>query len=377
MLPHFHFHKLFKLKDEIHELYVNRSMRALAYSLIGVFIPLYLLNIGYSLDEILLYFFGIYATVAVFTPVVALMERKIGTKRTVSLSTFFTIILFAFLFTTEIYHWPIIIIFILQGVEHIFYWLPTNINFARYSKKGYRGRELGVFVSLPFMISVIAPVVGAWIIVSTSFDSLIIIAITIFISSSAVLYLTPEHKYSWKKVSRAFSKKNLNFFSLFWAKGAVYASILLWPVFIFLIFPDYIFVGSATTLAGIAAFVITLIVGFLTDKINKLKLLKFAAILNFLVWIIAIFVTDPIQAYAVSIFKGFALIPMALPAFSLACEEANKQNISEFFMFREIALAFGRCSLLIVAILMPDNLKFQSVFVISAIASLYFLFFRS
>ena len=54
MDAHKHFHML--QNKEVDELYVNLGLRAFSFGLISIFIPLFLLNLGYSLFEVFVFF---------------------------------------------------------------------------------------------------------------------------------------------------------------------------------------------------------------------------------------------------------------------------------------------------------------------------------
>ena len=50
---HIHMHNIFRLKSELGEIYLNQVIQTFALALIGVFIPIYLLKLGFSLPVVL------------------------------------------------------------------------------------------------------------------------------------------------------------------------------------------------------------------------------------------------------------------------------------------------------------------------------------
>lgn len=376
MYPHFHLHKLVRLKDEMHEMYLNRVLRTFAFSLIGIFIPIYLLNIGYTLNNVILYLIGQYLTMFLFSPFTGIIESKIGVKKTMFLGTSFFIVFFFLLFTIHIYYWPLLLLSIFYGIEQSLYWIPAVTNFAKFSKRGVRGREVGNWISLSQAVTVFAPLIGAWIIVSTGFDILLIIASILMILSISILFLTPDHVFPLGRMWSAFSRKNLNFFFLFFSKGSIHTANLIWPLFIYFIFPDYFFIGIAATLAGAASAMFTFFIGQISDRTSKLKILRISTFANILVWGAAVFVTTPTQVYILSFIKGFAYMMMVVPSFAIVCRESLKQNTVGFMIFREASYSLSRVVFLIILLLLPFSIKFQSVFILAAVFSLYFLFFK-
>ncbi|MGM5487642.1 MAG: hypothetical protein ACQESG_01710 [Nanobdellota archaeon] len=50
-----HFHLTYLLKKEINEIYIMNSLHTFAISSVGIFVPIFLLNRGFSLLLVLLY----------------------------------------------------------------------------------------------------------------------------------------------------------------------------------------------------------------------------------------------------------------------------------------------------------------------------------
>ena len=65
---HFAIHRVVKIRNELEEIYLNQVIRTFAVSLIGIFIPIYLLNIGFALNEALFYLMVVMATLGTTSP---------------------------------------------------------------------------------------------------------------------------------------------------------------------------------------------------------------------------------------------------------------------------------------------------------------------
>lgn len=369
-----HLHFLSKIKNEIQEIYLNRMIHAFALSLISVFVPIYLLNLGYAFNLVLIYLISEYLAFLVFSPISAFLNKKLGVKHTIFLNIPFLLLHFSLLFTLQSFNWPLIFIGISLGISKGLYWISINSDFATHSNK-LLGKQVGYLVSLPKIVVIITPFIGGLIILFLGMHSLIYIVSFLLLSSLVPLFLTadykPNLKYSWKKV---FSKKNIKFFDSFIAKGILFVSGLIWIFFIHSIVETYSKIGLAVTLGALGAALFTILIGRLSDKYSEKKLLKFGAFSNAFFWLILLFVTTELQIFILAFFKGILFVLISIPLFILACKEAKKENVTEFMVFREIGLSCGKILPILILLFIPQ--KFMFTFIMASLASIYFLFVK-
>ena len=72
--------KLFQIKSEIQEVYWNLVIQTFAKSLIGIFLPLYFLTIGFSLTEAVAFAFIYFASLTIFSPLSGRLTARVGYK---------------------------------------------------------------------------------------------------------------------------------------------------------------------------------------------------------------------------------------------------------------------------------------------------------
>jgi hypothetical protein len=85
------FHNHF-FSNPLNQLYVSMAIRSFGISLVGLFIPVYLhVQLGYTLQQTLVYFISAGVFFALVTPLVAMMTHKIGIKHVIALSVPFYI----------------------------------------------------------------------------------------------------------------------------------------------------------------------------------------------------------------------------------------------------------------------------------------------
>jgi MFS family permease len=383
------FHALLAIKKDVKEIYANRFIQQLALSLIGVFIPVYLLDLNYTLFEVLFFLALYYFFMGIFSFLGVFAESKLGGKHTVGLTVPFYIAFFASLFSLEFFRLPLIFVAGLYAVAQQLYWVPTNTEFAKFSDFKSRGSEIGLLATIPRLAAIASPLLGSLILssfsqgflfLSNGFEVLFVVVSFLLVFSVVPLFLTPDYKpsiaYNWKKV---FSKKNFAFFDAFAFQGVINTVVsFLWPLHVFLCHGEYVVVGAAASSMMVGLAVFNMLVGWLSDKVKKTTLVFAGGISFFLVMVLAFFASSVFEMIVVSVLIGFSTVLINLPLFAEACDEANKENIAEFIVFREVGLSAGRTIQFLfaisIALLFHQNFYFELVFLLPAFTGIYLAF---
>lgn len=363
-------------KEEIIELYSARMLRAFGYALIGIFIPIYLLNLGYSLPVVLMFFLMKYTIIGIFSPLIGVFQKFFGLKHTMMLSTLFLTSFFILLYSIVEHNWSILMLGALSGFEVALFWIPMNSDFSIHMKKDKTGSETSFLIALPKIAAVIAPFIGALIIVYYNFNALLIAASLVIIGSAFPLFLTKDKHYKMMPMPKLFSKHNNKYFLIFFSKGIIEATMLLWPLFIFFTLKNYIFVGGASTIQAFAGILIVLLIGKISDKFNQVKLFKVAAIVSGLFWIFTIFISGPFLVVIFSFLAGAIFIFLCVPTFAYICKDSYHEHMVELMVYREVTLSIARAFVFALAIIIPFEIMFQSIFALAAVASVSLLLFK-
>ncbi len=359
------------MKETMIELYTTRMLRAMAYSLIGVFIPIYLLNLGFSFQQVVLYLLVKYVVAGVVSPVVPFIQRKTGVKHTIFLSTLFLSVFFLMLYSIQQYHWNIFLLAVLQGFDLMFFWVPLNSEFVSRSSSKHVGKQMSVLLAIPRVISISAPFIGALVISYFNFDVLLIISLLIIISSSFPLFLSREDFFKTKRIKKVFSSKiNKKYSLLYFSKGMISVSLYLWPLFAYYALKEYLFVGGVSTFRSVAGLLITLLMGWLSDETSLPKLVRITSALSFFSWLVVIAVpSSPLTVALLSFLVGSSFIAFSIPTFSLVCRDKVKGEELDMMTFREVVLNVGRAVSLMLVLLVPFEKAFATAFIASAAAS--------
>lgn len=135
------------------------------------------------------------------------------------------------------------------------FWPAFHIDFARFSEKGYQGKEVGKMNIAWSIPTVISPILGGVILSTAGYPALFIAVLMVFLASSIPMFFSKEihiiysdsyHK-AWKRI---FKKENYKI-SLAFIADQVETGInyYLWPLFMFILTISYNVMGGITTFA--------------------------------------------------------------------------------------------------------------------------------
>ena len=357
-------------KKELNELYISTILRTLAFSMIGIFVPLFLFKeLNYSLNYIV-YFYLIYSIAfLISTPVASFVNKHLGFKHTITISMPLYILYFGLLYMLEDNPNLFILVPLIYGVAEGLFWLAFHIDFCMYSDGKERGKQLGKYYSFSLLAGLVGPLIGGVILTFSDFSTLFIIVSILIIGSSIPLLLSKDHKKKIKHTWNFFnagSKRDFISYCCVGARGVV--ETVFWPIFIFSILNMYMAMGSLFTLLGIASLVTTFVIGKLTDVFNKRTLVKWFSILHAGVWIFKIFITTRLELIGASLFSSSTVIGLDLPYSAIMYNKTHKRV--EYLMFREFGLCVGR---IVVLLLILATGSIWSSFVYASISSLGYM----
>jgi len=359
MNQHHHFFHFLRNR-ELGELYASVAIRAFAFALIGVFIPVYLYQLGYSFTTIFLFYGVLGLVTAVFSLISAKVFSKIGLKHCMLISMPFLIILFMFLYTLGTFKWPIILLSLTYGIHVAFFWVPYHIDFARASNKKQRGMQVGFSKIVAIVFASMGPLVGGLILAFFGFHILFATVIIFLISSIIPLFLTKEiHQPFHLSLKEFFHGQKLRDILGFLGYGAeMRLGYVVWPLFIFLFIlgEKYISLGIVSSLALFSGIIFTFIAGKLSDKQKRQNILKVGAGTNAVIWVIKSFIVTPFQVIITEIFYGAAQATMHVPFDTLCYDKARKRNVAGMILQREFYISLGAFLMFMILIIFTDSL---------------------
>src|SRR3989344_3696080 len=331
---------------ELSEMYISAALRDLAMSMSGIFIPLYLLvDLDYSLSKVLLFFllYGIAVTLSVIPA--AKFTSRYGVKHGILISMFGLIIYNISLVTLPHYN-LFFIPAVLSGLSTSFYWINFHADFAKFSDKKNRGREVSIWFITAYMSILLGPILGSIIITYMGFITLFVIVSLIFMLSAVPLFLSSEVyepiEFSIRDIFRRSHLKETYFYVTYGIRMMV--SMVVFPLYIFFLLAQYISLGAIASLTALGSMIIGYFVGRLSKDEKKERLmLRYGSLFHSLGLFFMVFVRTFVQIAVVNVYLAMSFIFIDIPHYSMMYTKARKQrNMMGYIVFREISIGIGR-----------------------------------
>lgn len=379
----------YKISKGFKALYKNRIIIYIATGLLGLYIPIFLFNLFDQNLRTVAWFYLVgnvlYGLLVMYG---AKWLNKFGFRKSLQTAALFGAVFYSLFYFLKVDNLKLLIPLIIFTllIYRLLYWIPYNVDFAKFSNKKSRGKELGLIGATSNMIAIFTPLLAGFIITKFSFQTLFVIAVFLYLLSIIPLFKIPRtyEKFTWtvKQTWRNFfSKKRRPEVLAFMADGAESSiGTIVWPIFMFQILNgDYLKLGFVSTIVVGVTIILQLLVGKYSDReIHRKKFLRFGSTFYALGWIIKIFIATAFQIFIVDAYHKLMKIFMRIPFDAMTYEKAADEGhyVDEFTVIREMALNAGRAFMLLLVILFSFFIGLQVTFILGAIASMLFNLLR-
>lgn len=349
-----------------------------ASSLVSIFIPIYLLTLGYPLEAVMLFLIIYHGMILVGAFGAVFVSNKVGLVRTLWIRFGF---LFLYLFLLYILQtadgFPILLVAIVGGVEAAFYWIPLNVLFTRFAQTKAMAKQMSHFFVLPEAAGLFAPLIGGFVAVSLGFPALFVFAFLANIGAIGFLRSLSHEKtnfqFSFKRFKEIWHRNKTYFASEFFDNITEETVGIIFPIVAYFSLLKITDIGVIGTLVSLGMMLFTLFIGRFADRYDKKKMLRLGAALLIGTWFLAFWTQSTLGFFAVSLLLGFFLRFFLVPYNALLYANA-KIDDAQFLVLRELPVTSARIAVFILAIFLASNL--QLVFVAAACTLLYFFFFN-
>lgn len=302
LLKHRHFWREIGF-DELSEIYVSMMFRSLALSLTGIFVPLYMLKLGYTVHDIIILiacYFGFRAIL--FDLLSGFLVAKIGPKHTIICSYLLLIISTGLFLTLPNMHWPLWLVGGIWGGTSSLFCIPFHVDFSKIKHKAHGGKELGYVKIMEKFGGVIGPLIGGVVASLWGGQYIFIVAIGMLLIGGAPLLKTSEpvatgQKLHFRTLNLRKIKWDIISFMGFGIELTISGSI--WPLYlgttVLASGAAYAKLGALASISVLAAMITAYAIGKLIDNYHGRPLLRAGAIANALIHLFRPFVmTYPI-----------------------------------------------------------------------------------
>lgn len=310
--------------DELAEIYASQLLRSLALSLVNVFVPVYLYTIGYSLQQIFLFFFTWFVARLFITPLAAFVIARIGPKHSILLSQIIQILYLSMLMSLQTLNWSLYGIALIGSAALSLFWVAFHTDLSKVRHVANAGKELSYVNVFERIGAIIGPLVGGFL--ANFFDpryAIFLALVTMVLSSIPLLASKEPVRLKQKITFKGFPfRANLRTsLALAVTDLDVQSCMLVWPLYVSVaIFGTNIFgklgLMSATSVA--LGLLFTHAIGRIVDDKKGGELFRFSAIANVVVYLFRPFVgslssvftinfiNDPVTtAFRIPFLKGY------------------------------------------------------------------------
>ncbi|MEI7498538.1 MAG: MFS transporter [Candidatus Falkowbacteria bacterium] len=368
---------LTKLQNWRIAIYTMHAVDGMAGSLIGIFIPIYFLSLGYSVAQIFIFFIINNLLILLFFFVAGWVAQRFGLLQTLVMRLIFLLINLVLLYYLK--NQPSFFYFIsaLSAIELALYWFPLHVVFAKSSELDTMGKHVGSLFALPSLVGLFIPLIGAGITAWLGFSALFLFAGIIYlISIIPVIFMAKIPivvNINFDRILTYLRNYKKYFVAEFFQGISSEVEGYILPIFLFLTFNDILTIGFIGTFLSLGSAIFTLFIGKLSDKIDRKQMLRAGALAMILIWVGRYFSINQISFFMLSIASGFLGALISVPFNSIFYINAKKSDVEDFVIFREIPISLGRVVLYSTGLLLVSQVKITFLF--SMAAYLFMLIF--
>lgn len=364
-------------------LYTGKAVVMFTSALLGIFLPIFLYELFNQNFQAVVIYYGVgYFLYAITLTIGARFLNRFGFRRALRTSVILGVLFYSVFYFIDQGNLKYLIPFSLLTLVfyRLFYWLPYHVDFAKFTTKKDRGRQVSFVEATRLVMQIFAPLIAGFIISRFNFDALFVVAMILF-AVSGISYLTiprtrEKFSWSWQETWRQFfSKKRKKMIIAYMAYGAENSvSMVVWPIFIYqLLKGDYLQVGIISSLIVGVTIILQLALGkYIDSKISKEKILGWGSVFYSFGWVIKIFIVTAFQIFVVGAYHSLARIFMQTSVDTLTYEVAADQGhyVDEFTVLKEMAMNIGKTLMVVLVIFVSLYFSIQWVFILAALASM-------
>jgi len=320
------------MSRQVKELFVSTTLVNFALAMVMLFEPIYLYQIGYPLQKIMLFYMITYVLYFFLMPLGGKFASKKGYESGILVGTILWIIFYVALYFIAKFDWLFYVAPVIFAVQKMFYWPSYHADFARYSDDREEGREISGITVAGSLVYIIGPAVAGFIIYEWGYGALFTLASIIFLISNVPTLVTKEvfmpGQFSYAETYKALtSKEQRRAVFSYLGYGEELILMTVWPIFIALIINNALDIGLIVALATLVTTIITLFIGRLSDMKNKRKVLRLGAAFYSLSWFVRLFVTATGHVFFVDTLSRLGKNTVMVPQVALTYEMAKAKKV--------------------------------------------------
>ncbi|MCK5021734.1 MAG: MFS transporter [Candidatus Pacebacteria bacterium] len=310
---------------------VSVWLHTFARSMVTIFVPIFLLQIGYSISEVIVYYLIFNLIDVPLNFVARNFVKKIGARWVIILGSIASVAFFIGIYNLKSDAWPLLILIaFLAAVYDTFYWVAHLYLFMKCSKNDDNvSGDTSKLSIIQQIASFLAPLLGALILIYLNRSFLIVVSILILIISIVPLFMIKDFKDKPIRKQKTFREFFHNWsitrdyvISAFRAISNT-SERVIWPLFLYTLFKNIESVAVLPMIISLTAIMFTYFVGK-TVMEKRESLMTVGATIVALVWILRLVIENNAFYYISVFLMGLFSILISLPLDSYIFEKGEK-----------------------------------------------------
>lgn len=372
--------------SEVAELYASRTMRMFALRIVQTFTSVYLLQEGFSLLFIALFWAAFYLLKVLFSWPAARLIARIGPKHVTLISNLVSALGMVFLpFAPEYGLLALIPWNMLQAFSGCSNDLAYLVDFSKVKNSEHAGKEIGYMNIFEKIATGVSPLIGGGLALLYGPEALMILSAALFLLSAVPLLLTAEpvrirqklqvRGFPWRTTWRSMVAESAIGFDVF-ATGSTWSLFMALVIFSNSHDEIYLQIGAISSVTLVAALASSYAFGRLIDHRRGKELLRLGVILNSTLHFVRPFITTPVSVVLMNSANEAATTAYSMAFMRGLFDTADQSGHRIVYLaFIEMVINFGAalaaCTLaLIVAITTDSQIGFSVFFMVTGIITL-------
>ncbi len=360
---------------ERRELFTSLSVQALGIGIVQIFLPIYVLLLGYS--------FTVMCGLFVFQNIVRIplhhlsMEvlRFIGIKHCLIIGYLATIVGFSVISFAQANIAILALGFSLLAAGDSFYWSGREVMSVQLFSKSNTGKSIGLVMIVVYLSATLGPLIGGMLGERYGINVTLLLAAMITLAACAPLLATKDMKILNKHKKRSSSKQipQLHYVASLSHNFEVKTASLLWPTFIYLIVGNLASVGILFATSLMLTVYITRKASVLNDRGYQRPLIAFSSLGSSVMHVAKIFVISLSGAYVATLAYNAAASFKNAPYASSLIKNASVYGVYRYIynmqLFGTIANIVLWLTLIMLALIMSPSAALIVMFLLAALIS--------
>ena len=305
--------------DELSELYTSMMLRSLALSLAGIFVPIYLLQLGYGLSGVLLFYACMFTARIGWDFVAGRIVARIGPKHSIIIAYGLQIIALLLLILLEHVTLPLPFISLVLGAANSIFFVAFHTDFSKVKHNEHGGKEVSFMNIMERAGATLGPLAGGVVAAVFGAQYTFFIAVLLFIAGLIPLFLTGEpvrthQQLDYTDLPVHDLKRDFISYGALGVENSI--CIMIWPVFMTLFIfggSPYATVGLIISIAVFISIVAARAVGKLIDNYKGRTLLRYGALGNAVLHLVRPWAGSFAGALAVNITNEIVTVAYRIP----------------------------------------------------------------